>query len=428
MGDVGRRRSGPYGEDIVSQPQHGQDGVPGNQPAWGNQPQWGGPPAWAVPQAGGQGVAGQHSPGWPPGAPYGQPLYVAPPKPGVIPLRPLQFGEILDGSFQTIRRNAAAMFGSALIVQAIGAILIGAVTVGMVQMTSSLETVNSEEEFLQAMGPVFAFMAGAMGISVLIGFLGSVLQGVLVVPVARSVLNRRTGFKQMWTLAGRRIWPLLGVAALLTVGGLLAVAAVAGIAVLLFTALGPMALFIVFPVGLGSVVLIVWIGLKLMLAPAAIVVERTGVYDGLLRSWQLTKNNWWRIFGITLVVAIMVGIITQIVQIPASLAATAIGGVVSPHPDQDTVASAVVVSTVISSAIGALVGSVTFAFQASVLALLYMDLRMRRDGLDVELMRLMETGADPEGIPGTPSALPGNGQPPAGGQFPYIPPGQRPPA
>lgn len=428
MGDVGRRRSGPYGEDIVSQPQHGQDGVPGNQPAWGNQPQWGGPPAWAVPQAGGQGVAGQHSPGWPPGAPYGQPLYVAPPKPGVIPLRPLQFGEILDGSFQTIRRNAAAMFGSALIVQAIGAILIGAVTVGMVQMTSSLETVNSEEEFLQAMGPVFAFMAGAMGISVLIGFLGSVLQGVLVVPVARSVLNRRTGFKQMWTLAGRRIWPLLGVAALLTVGGLLAVAAVAGIAVLLFTALGPMALFIVFPVGLGSVVLIVWIGLKLMLAPAAIVVERTGVYDGLLRSWQLTKNNWWRIFGITLVVAIMVGIIAQIVQIPASLAATAIGGVVSPHPDQDTVASAVVVSTVISSAIGALVGSVTFAFQASVLALLYMDLRMRRDGLDVELMRLMETGADPEGIPGTPSALPGNGQPPAGGQFPYIPPGQRPPA
>ncbi|WP_284986921.1 hypothetical protein [Arthrobacter sp. fls2-241-R2A-172] len=424
----------------MSQPQHGQDGwpgnqpgwgnqpPPGNQPAWGNQPQWGGPPAWAVPPAGSQGVPGQPAPGWPPGAPYGQPLYVAPPKPGVIPLRPLQFGEILDGSFQTIRRNAAAMFGSALIVQAIGAILIGAVTVGMVQMTSSLETVNSEEEFLQAMGPVFAVMAGAMGISVLIGFLGSVLQGVLVVPVARSVLNRRTGFKQMWTLAGRRIWPLLGVAALLTLGGLLAVAAVAGIAVLLFTAMGPMALFIVFPVGLGSVVLIVWIGLKLMLAPAAIVVERTGVYDGLLRSWQLTKNNWWRIFGITLVVAIMVGIIAQIVQIPASLAATAIGGVVSPHPDQDTVASTMVVSTVISSAIGALVGSVTFAFQASVLALLYMDLRMRRDGLDVELMRLMETGADPDGIPGAPSALPGNGQPPAGGQFPHIPPGQRPPA
>jgi hypothetical protein len=346
----------------------------------------------------------------------------------------LQFGEILDGSFQTIRRNAASMFGSALIVQAIGAIFIGIVTVGMFQLTTSFESVNSEADFNEAMGPFLAIMASTLGVSVLIGFLGSVLQGVLVVPVARSVLNRRTGFKQMWKLAGRRIWPLLGVAVLLTIGGLLAAAAVVGVAVLLFTAIGPGALLLVLPLGLGSAVLFVWIGLKLMLAPAAIVVERTGVYDGLLRSWQLTRNNWWRIFGITLVVAIMVGVIAQIVQIPASLAATAIGGVVTPHPDAESVTSTLVVTTIISSVIGALVGSVTFAFQASVFGLIYMDLRMRRDGLDVELMRLMETGADPDGVPGSPStpspdaSLQAPNQPPQGGQFPASPPGPRPPA
>ncbi len=321
------------------------------------------------------------------------------------------------------------MFGSALIVQAIGAVFVGIVTVGMFQLSMSFESVNSEAEFNEAMGPFLAIMASTLGVSVLIGFLGSVLQGVLVVPVARSVLNRRTGFKQMWKLAGRRIWPLLGVAVLLTFGGMLAVAAIVGVSVLLFTAMGPGALLVVLPLGLGSIVAFVWIGLKLMLAPAAIVVERTGVYDGLLRSWQLTRNNWWRIFGITLVVAIMVGIIGQIVQIPASLAAAAIGGVVAPHPDAETVASTMVVTTVISSAIGALVGSVTFAFQASVFALIYMDLRMRRDGLDVELMRLMETGGDPEGIPGGPSSpLPSTIQPPNGGQFPSAPPGPRPPA
>ncbi|WP_245232768.1 glycerophosphoryl diester phosphodiesterase membrane domain-containing protein [Paenarthrobacter nicotinovorans] len=327
------------------------------------------------------------------------------------------------------------MFGSALIVQAIGAVLIGIVTLGMFQLTMSFESVNSEADFNEAMGPFLAIMASTLGVSVLIGFLGSVLQGVLVVPVARSVLNRRTGFKQMWKLAGRRILPLLGVAVLLTLGGLLAAAAVVGIAVLLFTAMGPGALLVVLPLGLGSVVLFVWIGLKLMLAPAAIVVERTGVYDGLLRSWQLTKNNWWRIFGITLVVAIMVGIIAQIVQIPASLAATAVGGVVNPHPDAEAIASSLVVTTVISSAIGALVGSVTFAFQASVFALIYMDLRMRRDGLDVELMRLMETGDDPEGIPGSPSVLGphsgastrNQGWPSQGAQPPAAPPGPWPP-
>ncbi|MET3368884.1 UNVERIFIED_CONTAM: hypothetical protein ABIE34_002129 [Jeotgalibacillus campisalis] len=321
------------------------------------------------------------------------------------------------------------MFGSALIVQAIGAVFIGLVTVGMLQLSTSLESVSSEAELADAMGPFLAFMAGTLGVSVLIGFLGSVLQGVLVVPVSRSVLNRRTGFKQMWKLAGPRILPLLGVAALLTLGGLLAAAAVIGVAILLFTALGPGALLIVLPLGLGFFVAFVWIGLKLMLAPAAIVVEQTGVFQGLLRSWRLTRNNWWRIFGITLVVAIMVGIIAQIVQIPVSLASAAIGGVVAPHPDPDSMTSTLILTTVISTAIGALVGSVTFAFQASVSSLIYMDLRMRRDGLDVELMRIMETGADPDGIPGGPSTLTRNTTwPPDGGQFPSAPHGQRPPA
>lgn len=446
MGDVESRRAGSYGEEILSQPEHGQDPSSGNHPGWGNQPQWGGPPSWAAPHSGGhpgpgQPAPGYPTPGWPPGpgaaqppygqppygqAPYGQPMYIAPPKPGVIPLRPLQFGEILDGSFQTIRRNAASMFGSALIVQALGAVFVGVVTLGMFQLSMSLESVSSEAELAEAMGPFLAIIAGTLGVSVLIGFLGAVLQGVLVVPVARSVLNRRTGFKQMWKLAGKRIWPLLGVAALLTFGGLLAAAAVVGIAVLLFTAMGPGALLIVFPLAIGSVVVFLWIGLKLMLAPAAIVVEQRGVYDGLLRSWQLTRNNWWRIFGITLVVAIMVGVIGQIVQIPVSLAAGAIGAVVSPHPDPESITSTLVLTTVISTAIAALVGSITFAFQASVSGLLYMDLRMRRDGLDVELMRLMESGADPEGIPGAPvSVQTGNQWPPAGG-FPSAAPGQPP--
>ncbi|MET4900951.1 hypothetical protein PV760_09720 [Paenarthrobacter sp. CC6] len=343
----------------------------------------------------------------PPGPPYGQPQYIAPPKPGVIPLRPLQFGEILDGSFQTIRRNAASMFGSALLVQALGAVFTGVISLVMLQMTVSLESVDSRAEFTEAMGPIFAIMAGALGVTLLLGFLGSVLQGVLAVPVARSVLNRRTGFKQMWKLAGKRILPLLGVAGLLTIGGILAWAAVVGIAVLLLTAMGPGALLIVLPLGLGSIVVSVWIALKLMLSPAVIVVEQTGVYDGLLRSWQLTKNNWWRIFGITLVVTLMLGIIAQVVQIPASLAAAFISETVAPHPDAETTTSMLVITTVITAAIQALVGSVTFAFQSSVSALIYMDLRMRRDGLDVELMRMLEMGANPDGVPGGPSAAPG---------------------
>ncbi|WP_347107890.1 hypothetical protein AAHB33_13220 [Paenarthrobacter sp. S56] len=361
---------------------------------------------------------------------------MAPPKPGIIPLRPLQFGEILDGAFQTIRRNAAAMVGSALIVQAVSQALLGVVSVAMLQTAQSLESAQSQTELNVLMGPLFGLMGGIMGITVLTGFLGAVLQGVLVVPVSRSVLDRRTGFKQMWKLAARRLPRLLGVAALLTLTSLLALAAAAGIAVALLMSMGPVALGIVIPLWLGAFAAYLWIAVKLMFAPAVVVVERVGIYEGLLRSWQLTKNSWWRIFGITLVVALMVGVIANIVQIPVTLATGGIGSFVSPHPDPSSTGSALLLTTVISTVVGVLVGSVTFAFQTSVSALIYMDLRMRRDGLDVDLMRLMETGGDAHGVPGTPAARggsaawpqPGSSWPSPGGQMPGAPQGPWPPA
>ncbi|MFF1828627.1 glycerophosphoryl diester phosphodiesterase membrane domain-containing protein [Paenarthrobacter sp. NPDC058040] len=346
-------------------------------------------------------------------------MYVAPPKPGIIPLRPLQFGEFLDGAFQTIRRNAASMVGSALIVQAVSGIVTGVLTMAVLPAMESLQSVNRRADLDSFLGPVVGFLAAIFGVVILTTVLGSVLQGVFAVPVSRSVLNRRTGFRQMWKLAARQIWPLLGVAALLTFVGLLAVAAVVGVAVLLIMSMGPAGIGLAVPLWIGAIVLFVWIGLKLMFAPAAIVVERVGVYDGLLRSWQLTRNSWWRILGISLVVAIMVGVIGNVVQIPVSLATEGVGTVFSPHPDASSTGSGLLLATVISTIVAVLVGSVTFAFQTSVTALIYVDLRMRREGLDVELMRLMETGADPDGVPGEPRA-PGVGMqwPPHGGSWP----------
>lgn len=76
-----------------------------------------------------------------------------------------------------------------------------------------------------------------------------------------------------------------------------------------------------------------------------------------------------------------------------------------------------VVSQGISMIVSTLIGAVTLAFQSGVLALIYVDLRMRKEGFDVVLMREMETtGPDTPGIPGA------SGQPvspgAAGGPFP----------
>src|SRR5687767_4983300 len=105
-----------------------QPGLPG-QPPQGQTPPPGPPaapvpPGWAPvqpPAAPGWGQAAQPpaAPGWgqAPGWSTAPPGWAPPPKPGVIPLRPLGVGEILDGAISSIRRDPRVMLGvSALVV------------------------------------------------------------------------------------------------------------------------------------------------------------------------------------------------------------------------------------------------------------------------------------------------------------------------
>ena len=398
----------------MQRPPHG--GGPPWQPQPGSgQPQWGAQPVWGPP------AGPAHQPQWgqPPYNPYGgpppyrQPQYIAPPKPGIIPLRPLMFGEIIDGSFQTIRRNARAMLGAALLAQSLAVVLTAVLTAGSVASAASLETwiESLNEQDMVSMG--FTVLAAVLLVAVLTVFLAAVLQGAMVVPVARSVLNRTTGFRQMWALARSRAGALIRLACLMVLGWLVGAALFVGLMVLVIAALGGMGALILIPLGFGGIALSVWIYIKILVAPAAVVIEELGAVDGLRRSWQLTRGNWWRILGITLVVSIMVGIIAQVVTIPVSLLPGFYTSVVSPHGGPDEAIAAGVAIALATAVISALVGAVGYAFQTAVMALLYLDLRMRKDGLDIALLRLMESGTDPDGVPGR--GIPVYGGPAQGG-------------
>jgi hypothetical protein len=382
----------------------------GQQPPGWQQPPaqqpWG-PPAWQRPW----GLPGSAYPG-PPGAnypgpghphqgpPYPQPRYAAPPKPGIVPLRPLMFGEIMDGSFQTIRRNAKAMLGASLLAQSLAAILTAVLMAASATSTGSIEAwvENASPGDLTSLG--LGFAVALVLVSVLTLFIASVLQGAMVVPVARSILNRPTGFRQMWALARPRAGALIRLAALLMAAGLLAVLLMAAAAVALMAGMEGMGVLLLIPLFLGFVALYVWLYIKLLVAPAAVVVEELGALDGLRRSWDLTRANWWRILGITLVVGIMVGIITQVVMIPVSLLPPLVAGFLSPHGGSGQDMAIAVAVGIVTAVLGALAGALGYAFQTSVMALIYMDLRMRKDGLDISLLRMLESGADPDGIPG----------------------------
>ncbi|WP_457962932.1 glycerophosphoryl diester phosphodiesterase membrane domain-containing protein [Arthrobacter sp. D1-29] len=392
--------------------------APGSQQPWSGQPVWGPPPGsqdapWGAPQPGHYGGP----------SPYRQ-HYVAPPKPGIIPLRPLMFGEILDGSFQTIRRNAKAMLGASLLAQSLAAVLTAVLTALSATSGGFLQTWAEGLSREQMLSIGIGSAAGLLLFSVLTVLISAVLQGAMVVPVARSVLNRRTGFRQMWALAKSRAGALIRLAFLLLLGALTVLLIFAAFAVGLISSVGPAGGLILFPLGLALFVLLMWVYIKLMVAPAAIVIEELGAREGLRRSWELTRGNWWRILGITLVVGFMVGIIAQVVMIPVSLLSTFFTSVVSPHGGPGQAISAAVTVGVVTAIIGALVGAVGYAFQTSVMALLYLDLRMRKDGLDISLLRLLESGADADGVPGRGVPVyrnaPGYGAPSAYGTPPDV--------
>jgi hypothetical protein len=326
------------------------------------------------------------------------------------------FGEILDGSFQTIRRNAKAMLGGSLIAQSFAAIFAAVIT----GLTAT--SVVSIEAWAESASPAdfaslgLGFLAAVLLVTVLTLFISAVLQGAMVVPVARSILNRPTGFRQMWVLARSRAWTLVHLAALIMLAGLLALLLPAALVIAVIATMDRAGILVLIPLVPAVIAVLLWIYIKLMVAPAAVVIEDLGALDALRRSWSLTRANWWRIFGITLVVSIMVGIVGQVVMIPVSLLPTFLSGFLSPHAGTEqeiTVAVAVGVATAV---VGALVGAVGYAFQTSVMALIYMDLRMRKDGLDIALLRQLESGADPDGIPGRGVVVTGRGPVPGTGQ------------
>ncbi|ALO66285.1 hypothetical protein AS189_07035 [Arthrobacter alpinus] len=343
---------------------------------------------------------------------------MAPPKPGIIPLRPLRLGEILDGSFQAARRNGKAMFGSALIFQLISVaatllvtfMALGQFMFGIMDGTLVIDE-NDPSSIDGLLGSLVGFSIAIVVTVFVTTLLQMVLQGALVIPVIRSVLNRKTTFTQMWQLAKPRIGTLLLLAVLYAAATLVAVLIYVVLVVVLFISFGATESDSGALAAVGLSILIslpflaagLWIGTKVLVAPAAIVVENIGALAAVKRSWQLTKQNWWRTFGTALLAAIIASVIGGIITTPVSFIVGLIMGTMSIEATQEQALAQTIIVQVISSGIGALVGAVTLAFQTAVMALIYVDLRMRRDGFDITLLKESESGKDDGGIPGAPS-------------------------
>jgi hypothetical protein len=289
--------------------------------------------------------------GYAPGAPYGWGAAPTAPKPGVIPLRPLGLGEILDGGFSVIREYPKVTLGlSALVVTTTHLLSFG------VSATNRLNGGASSANLFGGGGFTLAALAASA-----IGGVGLlVLAGMLTVVMGEAVLGKPATIGSTWAKVRPRFWALLGAGLVTGVVPYLA-------ACLLFVP--------------GIFLWGAW-----ALTTPALVLERLGVRAAIRRSWRLAVPDWWRVWGIRALSVVIAWTVQAVVVIPAFLVAYGSVGFAADRARLD------LVPLVIITVGGILAGTITAPFTSGVLALLYIDRRMRVEGLDVTLAQAAAAG------------------------------------
>ncbi|MGH8825289.1 MAG: hypothetical protein ACRDVN_12530 [Jiangellaceae bacterium] len=349
------------------------------------------PPTGATPPPSGPGWGQQPSPAAPGATGWG---WAPPPtvKPGVIPLRPLGVGEILDGAVTTIRRNPGPMLGLSAIVAVLTQLLglgVGYVLLRGAPAIESLEPTASPGEVFEAV----AGLLGASAIVVVVTWVATVvLTGILTVVVSRAVLGEKMKAGEAWQAARRRLPRLLLLTLVYSLIWLTPFLIVTAVAVALGAAGadGGVTAALAGLLALAAVPLTVWLYVRYALSGPSLMLESTapgaggpsrpvGVGGALRRSAELVKGSWWRVFGILLLVLLIAVIISQVISVPFSLPLFLVG---------DQPSDSEFLLTLVISALGGIVAStITAPFTAAATVLLYVDRRIRREGLDIDLAR-----------------------------------------
>ncbi|MGY0486189.1 glycerophosphoryl diester phosphodiesterase membrane domain-containing protein [Streptomyces sp. WG-D5] len=358
-------------------PGQGQGGQGWGNQGWGNQGGHGG-------YGQGPGGPGGGYPGWG-GGWQGRPPAA---KPGVIPLRPLGVGEILDGAVSTMRTYWRTVLGISLtvavITQLLTVLLQGFVLNDAATNTTLDDPDATPREIFSALG---ALLIGS-GVVAIVTLLGTIVATALLTTVtSHAVLGRPVTIGEAWRDARPQLLRLLGLTLLLPLiaAAVMLVSVAPGILVgVLGSPDGGVALGIVG--GLAGFAVTIWLMIRLSLASPALMLEKQTIRKAMGRSAKLVRGSWWRVFGITILASLIAAIISQIILVPF----TVIAGVVSGDGFAGLLESGGSLgwAFLIVTGIGSVVGStITFPITAGVTVLLYIDRRIRREALDLELAR-----------------------------------------
>jgi hypothetical protein len=322
-------------------------------------------------------------------APAGAAALMSAHRPGIVALRPLSLGDILDGAVKAVRHNPGAMIGLALLVNA--AFLVPSALLSVLIGTRLADGVSSDS-------PAASLTSLPASISVAVfGQLATlVLTGLLVHAVGEAVLGRKPSIGEVWRAARGRLLAVVGVN--LLVGGATLVAAALLLtpgAVLLAQQHVASGVSLLVLAALVVLVGTCWVTVRTCMAGPAIVLERQTVPAALRRSFALTRGAFWRTLGILLLAGVIAWFVSSLISAPIGIAAVV--AVTGAGLGGETSTTGLSVLTVLNHVGSLLASAVTTPFVAAVTCLLYIDRRMRVEALDVVLVRTAQADAASRG-------------------------------
>lgn len=305
-------------------------------------------------------------------------------KPGVIPLRPLSLGEILDGSVSALRAHWRTALGFSLAVSVITQIAIILMQRYLLPEPTSVDPNATGAEALRqatdsARSTLISLAPAALVTMIATLFTAS----IITVVISRSVLGRPTTLSDAWAEARPRILPLLGLTVLVPL--IMAVIMTVGIGpgLLLGSEAGAALAFLGFA---AACVAVLWLNVSFALAAPALMLERQSIEAALRRSAKLVRGAWWRTFGVLALTWLLTFLLTFLVSIPFGIIAVIVDGTDVSEFLNGT-APSFGWSFLIVTGIGeAIVSTLIYPF-VGVMALLYVDQRIRREALDLDLAR-----------------------------------------
>jgi len=319
----------------------------------------------------------------------------------------MTLGTILGASFRVLRRNPRPTVGPSLVIN-LGVLVIVAVATGLIGSwaIARVESAATQEAADALAAGSIAFGLVGLLLVMLLTLVGtSVLQGIIIAEVARGTVGERLRFGELWAILRGRVGALVGWGLLL--GAAIGAAMLIGFGVLvgLVAAMGlvlgdggvgavggvVIGSMVVLVGGLGTLLLVLWLSTRFAFVSSAIVLERLGVLAAMRRSWRLITGRFWRTLGITLLVLVIIGVASQIVATPVSLVGGIVIGLLFPTGTPDATGFLLVGAVyLVTFLVSTVISAIGLVVQSATAGLLYIDARMRAEGLDLELARYVE--------------------------------------